>query len=117
MIDTSEMNRIVAMMTPPVVDAVAALQMLFFGQRPRWLQIQDLCKIRGSPERPVAAAFGYLIHPSHPDTARFGYTDMLADMEVPGIITYGEDRRIEAAYGYFLLSHPDARNAIVVKCT
>ena len=69
----------------------------------------------GSPEIPVAAAFGFLVNPVAKDVSLYGYSDMLADIRVPGCL--GRDQRVEAAFAYFLLANPQARKPVDRKFT
>lgn len=104
---------VIERLSPPVSQAIAALILLFPDRRPTWVEIRRVCEVRGSPERPVAAAFGYLTHPGAPETDKFGYTDMLDGSRVPGRIEFTiAEAEVNAAYEYFLWRYPDARRFV-----
>lgn len=106
----NDLDRVISYLSPSVINTIAALLFLFPDARPMWVQVRRVCEVSGSPERPVAAAFGYLPNMKGKDTDLYGYTDMLDGSQVSGFVDLRiGDFEINAAYEYFLWRYPESK--------
>lgn len=105
--DADYVEEIASRLSPRVLLAIVALDIMLPDQRPTWKQCRTVAEVAGAAERPVCAAFGYLV-PSAAQHERYGYFDMLEPERAPGFLDLDlSNYEINAAYELFLIGHHD----------